>query len=593
MRDTCWSLLLSGLLLLSSCDSDKSPARTAELPAATSNEEQVRENPLEIEVEEVEPPATTKSEDTQAGNVVEPAPAEVESVAKEAPGPTYRLTYRPKKRSSPERSTTSFSLAPGERVRSTESVDEDDAETASAPDLAQAEKQAPALQAFLDQLASAPQTFELDSQLDTMLNCAQGTRLWIPSDVFVDSATGRAVTGTLSFQVQEVLTLADIIGNNLTTTSGDQLLETAGMVKLTATQNGRPLALRPGRELTIGLPRKGPEKPGMQVFGGSAEPHSQGNQNGPNVDWRLGGGRIVHDVPPRKPGKKVKPPTFPNALARNRHPQKRLAKKLGFTKAMAKELAQRTPTRQEQAWLTRVRRRMTPYYLRKEVVDAVEMTYTVGKDGVARNFKCIGGNDPALAAAVDSLIRRPQRWGRTNYRSTHTTRYYFFAGGYVQRVDQSTTIYEQALSDSLRLARLKQLQVAPTEEVDEDEQYDIAQSYLMSVGRLGWINCDRFSMVQPKDLTELRLAVPSGSSVQLIFREIRAVMAGVPDEKRVVIFSRIPKGALVTVLAFNSAQGPLQLATRQLVVGAPEEEKWDFRPVTVETMREELAKLEQ
>ncbi len=575
--------------------------------SASASDLESTENPLDLHVETVKP-------------------AGADSLEEKKGAPTYRLTYRPKpakaaKAARARRAASSFSLAPGEAPEDDAEQEEDllaesvakreVIEVVSTPKNAAStplgaphgvgirvgQRRAAALDSLFARGAKEEQTFQVDTDLDTVLTGAQGTRIWIPAAAFVDSVTGQPVTGPVEFQVKEFLTLADMVLNNLSTTSGDRLLETAGMVKLTATQNGRPLRLLPGTELTVALPRTGPEKPGMEVFGGSGAGASTPAADGPGVDWRLGGGRVFHADEPGKPlkkgdPKKLKMPLLPKEFTGNRRKNKLLGKKLGFTSATAKALANQQLTPKERAWLNRTRRRMRPYRMTHDLVDVVEMTYLVGRDGIVRDLRCVGGNTPALVAAVDSAIRQKWRGRSSSYRTLHKAQYYFFRGGYAQVSDQFTGMYERNAADSLRQARLDRLRQLPVELQDEADKAEIAESYLMSVSQLGWINCDRFTMVREKDLTDLRLAVPPGSDVRLVFREIRSVMNAAWWEEGTVVFLKIPKGALVTVLAFAAPNGKAQLATQQLVVGEPVAGDWNFRPVTTEVLKEELKKLE-
>src|SRR5690606_1991447 len=93
----------------------------------------------------------------------------------------------------------------------------------------------------------------------------------------VSEKTGREVTGMVKFSVTEYYKISDMLLSNLSTTSNGQLLETGGMVHITATSNNEELKLNNGQSIEINFPTKQKEND-MQLFSGSWE-----NEN--NINW--------------------------------------------------------------------------------------------------------------------------------------------------------------------------------------------------------------------------------------------------------------------------------------------------------------------
>jgi hypothetical protein len=119
------------------------------------------------------------------------------------------------------------------------------------------------------------QAFTVRPGRDTLLVGAQGTQVLLPAHAWDLPATAARVQLVL----QEFYTPADMVLAGLSTTAGPQLLETGGMLKLTATANGQPVQLRPGAFVHLRMPAQA-QKPGMQLFVGAAR------GSGHVLDWQ-------------------------------------------------------------------------------------------------------------------------------------------------------------------------------------------------------------------------------------------------------------------------------------------------------------------
>ncbi|MBF9219566.1 hypothetical protein [Hymenobacter ruricola] len=228
------------------------------------------------------------------------------------------------------------------------------------------------LRRFLLTGLPAAQPFTIQPGRDTVLTGAQGTQLLIPANIWdLPAADSNAV---VELRLQEFYRPADMILAGLSTTAGPQLLETGGMLYLTATANGRPVGLRPGAFVHLRMPAQEP-KPGMRLFAGV--------KKGPNqaVDWQV-------PVPQRTP-----PPPRPAVVAVASRPASR------------KELRAR--------WNARARK-----YKKRRVktgkgwMEATEPEYVSGEKGFRKS----------LAATIDypDATRARLRRGRRMSKTEHT-----------------------------------------------------------------------------------------------------------------------------------------------------------------------------
>jgi hypothetical protein len=125
--------------------------------------------------------------------------------------------------------------------------------------------------------ANTEQVLSIQAGQEQRLTAANGTSVIVPANAFVFE-DGTAVSGQIDLVVQEAYNPSDFILHNLTTMSNGQILQTGGMVCITAKSEGRELQLADGMSLTVSLPTGGNFDPEMELF--YAQPVANGG-----VDW--------------------------------------------------------------------------------------------------------------------------------------------------------------------------------------------------------------------------------------------------------------------------------------------------------------------
>ncbi len=120
------------------------------------------------------------------------------------------------------------------------------------------------------------QIFTIYTTRDTILSSAEGLTLSIPANAFLES-NGRLAKGPVQLLLREALNAEDILKAGLSTRSGDQPLETAGMFLIDAKEDGRLLTLNPQTTLYADVPANA-IKPGMMLYTGVKKADS-------TIDW--------------------------------------------------------------------------------------------------------------------------------------------------------------------------------------------------------------------------------------------------------------------------------------------------------------------
>ena len=138
--------------------------------------------------------------------------------------------------------------------------------------------------------ANTVQVLKIQSGQGQTLTAARGTMLVVPANAFVFE-DGTAPKGEIELQVQEAYDPSDFILHNLTTLSDGHILQTGGMVNITAQSGGRTLQLAEGASLTVSLPNGGNFDPNMELF------YAQPAVNG-GVDWKPAGQKFRKTLKP-------------------------------------------------------------------------------------------------------------------------------------------------------------------------------------------------------------------------------------------------------------------------------------------------------
>jgi len=122
-----------------------------------------------------------------------------------------------------------------------------------------------------------PQFFKVNADQDNLLTGEDGTKIAIPKGALVD-ANGNPVTGPVEIELKEAIKAEDIIKGGLSTMSGDDLLETGGMVYFNARKDGENLKIDPAKQIAIDVPTD-EVKEGMMLYDGV-------RQKDGAIDWQ-------------------------------------------------------------------------------------------------------------------------------------------------------------------------------------------------------------------------------------------------------------------------------------------------------------------
>ena len=128
----------------------------------------------------------------------------------------------------------------------------------------------------------ALQTFRFEASTGSYIQGRQGGIVDVPAYAFVNDQ-GQRYEGQVEFHLQEAYTFGDMLAQNLSTTSGNRMLETGGMMYLNAyDETGKALKIAQNQNLQLSMPNAGRKLDNMSVF----VANRQGDRPQQRIDWQ-------------------------------------------------------------------------------------------------------------------------------------------------------------------------------------------------------------------------------------------------------------------------------------------------------------------
>lgn len=446
----------------------------------------------------------------------------------------------------------------------------------------------PDVRAYFAAALAPAQVFWVRPSRDTVLVGQQGTRVAMPANVWAVPAGSPPVR----VELREFYTTPDIILAGLSTRAGADLLETGGMLNLTASVNQQPVALRPGQRLLLQMPTKR-QLDGMQLF----QDASADGQHGTN--WQLpvtapDGSRSVKGFDWLKDGRWPQLPGGDKALL------KFFDKRVPNSRAIMARLRRYRPTTDQEKQLLKESSKSN----RKKVLCAVQIRMKVDSTG-ARQFTPIPYGDAELQTAALAAAQQLPKWRPARFRQLAAphrlektdavgvlTMLYTSSGKRLLGVqwDHEATHEPRFEQYAARLRQEGRRQFAAQFASGGPLKLDEGLYYELEADGLGWINCDRFLEEGPR--VEFAVQTPQPNTVvTLVFQQQRSILASSRAEPSAAVFSQVPAGATATVVAVRREQGVTYLATTPVTLGQEAPPKLEFRSVSLTELRSALAQL--
>jgi len=452
---------------------------------------------------------------------------------------------------------------------------------------------------------SKPQFFDL----------AQGSSVYVPADAF-EYENGKAVDGAIVIEIKEAFLYTDIIANNLYTDSKGEILETGGMMYIAATSDGQPLQLKEGKRIELIYPLQS-EEDGMELFYGE---ESEGG-----ITWNETGEDISTTQVKNDPleidlqqimeydfGEIVKPklqfaqlPARPRRAKKPFPPSAQIYSGEKYEEMYNNYLSRLEDNnndlpryeKKESKWQLEVMERISAIENYKR--DIAEFQYKIKLVSAVRGLEQMENlRAPAeLLTKIFSFLNKPYM-----VRMDHRKIYKKAFGNYTREIVEEKNL-EVMQEEHMAFVRagfysdLKALIFDARRQAAEKnflKTGKIAQSdfssYVVGISQLGWINCDRFRNFE--DTSTLTIAKADGDTkYYMIFKELRSILR--PKVLATTAeFRAVPVGEAVKLVAVKLFNEKPYLATLDHEIGLNDEVVFDFKPCSLNQIREELNSLD-
>lgn len=403
---------------------------------------------------------------------------------------------------------------------------------------------------MLKELEPQAQTFSISSTDSSFLQGRMGTSLVLPDSLF-ETPSGKIPAGPIQLTLLECYNLSAILAKELSTTSGDQLLETAGMIHISATCNGEKLVIRSGKNYTVKFPRK--EKNDYTLFVGE-------RTAGGIMDWRLN----------KKDGTPVELASSKNSLATSTAFRAKNGRFIEITHSYMLGAVGKITKEDHFTWNLKTGESLNEYYLANanpplEMVNdffeknlSCEITFKVNRDGEIIQTYISQSSYTPWDSQLNDFVKQLPALNISELMPTYTDAHACklkFGKGFLAPTQTFLTQFREANNWK------------NGEDLGEVSRHDLFY-YAFNTSTLGWINCDRFQSYEPDQLVTVSVVTPFPDSCNfsLVFDDLSMVIKAQRTVNG-ICFMGVPKGERVTLVGLQCNNGKAGLDMQSFTIG--------------------------
>jgi len=463
-------------------------------------------------------------------------------------------------------------------------------------------------------------THKINSNTEIQLTLNKGTEVTIPKNAFCLEDGTPVDNNNVEITIKEAYSYLDMIDHQLFTQTEDEILETGGMIYISATKNGQKLQLQDGKAIDLTYPIQDPLK-GMELFVPTDQTSSE---DGEGVVWQTTGAAI-ETVEVKKEEKFIqidlspiinyreeitnlkKPslvfgdmPKFPRAIRKPYPPSTKIYDDEKYKEVYKKyEIAleeykedQKTYPERLKKWTREANERkkdiathkynLNVYYTQRRLVYSIDRL--VDRQATESHDKLLADVFGYLDKDMLPIPFNEKRHVKDAFQDVardvkeNVGLKIFSSSNTVAR----GKIYCQDFYYILD-AKIKELNTGKFNMGAINSKR--ASRYLVSTSDLGWINCDRFYKVPEKNRTNLTLAnVEKDEKCFLVFKNIKSVLR--PSGMKDKTFNNIPKGEAVTLLALKFINDQAYFAKQDITTGSVKKMELDYKETTLSKLKD-------
>ena len=419
----------------------------------------------------------------------------------------------------------------------------------------------------LEYISPPTTNYVISSASDTTLFGGQGTRLFIEKGTF-EFLDGSPVLDSIEVDLMEFYKKSDFVLGGLSTQSNARLLESGGMLNIKAKSKGKSIKIKRDKRIVLHFPKTKDSTKSMNLFfGDKLTPDSSA------TNWQIDTVSLVkstlvfswwgHTI--SNPDDTVTFSYIPkdHLVTKNyANPVDAHVNSYVFSISTIKEVG----------------------------VSGVGLEFKIDKNGKLRNV-CLKGNWFAKREIVSEGAKKeilsfmsdlpefaPGRDKKGNTVeitgvakvSEELIPLYKSADAYLKSFDKKYSRFEKQ----------------PIKNMDDAE----LRYYIFSIAKLGWINCDRFLESERKVDFIVQTAENKDIEIKMVFNDLNGVLVGRREDNK-CIFSNVPIGRQVTIIAIANVKGQLWTAFKELTISDKTLEDFHFKKASLSELRQQLEML--
>ncbi|MDF1695571.1 MAG: OmpA family protein [Saprospiraceae bacterium] len=455
----------------------------------------------------------------------------------------------------------------------------------------------------------------IDQTQESVLTLIQGTQVTIPQEAFCKMDGSPLENQSVNLEFKEAFEYLDMVDQSLFTQTDNQLLETGGMVYISASQNGTPVRLKEGKSLELLLPEQ-ELKDGMELFLGKQDEEGMiWEETGEEITTRKEAGDspfIQVDLSPiiefdfnRYKGQELSfapMPPYPSRAKKVYPPFHENYTEEAYPKALKKyedaknanELVEQNRPSQLKAWKKEASKRKARLFehkrntLRNAIVKKLKVNIAQlvkDKDRIShdRLVKVLFGflNKEVKVNSYDEWNFLKHTYGKEigSVRKEIGIEFPRY-----QNMERKWFVKEFS-SILMKVERQITAELYASGYIDED----VVSRYVVVTSDLGWINCDRFIELNDNEKMDLEFAATSSNSkYYLVFKGIRSLIKPKREDQKIV-FKDVPRGEDVRLIALKVEDSDAYIAAQDFTTGANRNMKFVYKSADVKDIKSAFA----
>ncbi|MEZ4933325.1 MAG: hypothetical protein R2788_14545 [Saprospiraceae bacterium] len=415
--------------------------------------------------------------------------------------------------------------------------------------------------------------FIVKSNSDTTLFGKQGTRIFIGSETF-QFPNGDLVKDSIKVHLKEFYKKSDIILAELSTESNGRILETEGMVNIKAFANGNEIEIRPDKRIVVHFPKERYTYKKMNLFYAD-ETSTDTSATNWNIDTinlikrtlKLGSFGWWYPSYNDSTEYDFTPKNFVDT-GYYWNPLDFYVKSYDFSDKAIREIE---------------RTKNVNTYPKFDYWNnyGVECEMYISKDGYIKSPKIVTNlSGPTKRELLDFLQNLPQlEPGRNKHREIIERKgLIFIEPGNIVPLYETDEEYVKSFDE-----KYSRFENTPIRNMDEAE----INFYIFSVGKLGWINCDRFIEFEEKVDLLVNMEESPDMKLKLVFSEIDGILKPQLKDGK-YLFKQVPTGQKATIVGIKNTRNELLAAIEEITIGESPIQDLKFFEITLGELRNKL-----